>query len=279
MKADPELTGAVENEEAIGDHAIARRLLDGGLAGSHRSHPRESNFHNAGRLASGDPDSTFGMPDVASATAEEALAAVAAVTGAREPGEAYIDPAATIAGVREAARRLGAACGAGATIVVVTGHPTGLLVHHVRLVEAIAAAGGRVIRPFDEVVLFHEHGAPRILKYFRGVGALTDGGNVLHTHSPAAMERILAGGAKPDLVFGDHGFAGAAVAAGIPTIAVMDTNDPALAVARARGRDMTIIPMDDNRRPDSYDVIAELFERELGVTGGHLQREVPEASW
>jgi hypothetical protein len=53
------------------------------------------------------------------------------------------------------------------------------------------------------------------------------------------------------------------VAAGIPTIAVMDTNDPALAVARARGADLTIIPMDDNRRPDSYDVIAEMFEREL----------------
>lgn len=43
----------------------------------------------------------------------------------------------------------------------------------------------------------------------------------------------------------------------------MDTNDPALAVARARGRDLCIIPMDDNRRPDSYDVLAGLFEQEL----------------
>ena len=264
MRADPEMPGAVAEEEATaGDHAIARRLVDGGLAGSHRSHPREDNVRKASLLASGDPDSTFGMPDVASATTEEALAAVAAVSGAREPGEAYIDPAATIAGVREAAARLGAACRAGASVIVATGHPTGLLVHHVRLVEAIAAAGGRVIRPLDETVLFRQDGGPRVLKYFRGVGALTDGGNVLHTHSPAAMERILAGGATPDLVFGDHGFAGAAVAGGIPTIAVMDTNDPALTVARARGRDMTIIPMDDNHRPDSYDVIAELFEREL----------------
>jgi hypothetical protein len=264
MSRDLDTAGpAAEEESAPGDHAVVRRLLDGGLAGPHRSHPRESNVSNAGRLAAGDPEWTFGMPDVVSATAEEALAAVSAVTGAREPGEPYIDPAATIAGVREAATRLAGACRAGASIFLVTGHPTGLLLHHVRLAAAVEAAGGRLIRPREEEVLFHEDGAPRLLRYFRGVATLTDGGNVRHTHSPAAMERVLGGGAVPDLVVGDHGFAGAAVARGIPTIAVMDTNDTALAVARARGRDLTIIPMDDNRRPDSYDVIAELFESEL----------------
>jgi hypothetical protein len=45
----------------------------------------------------------------------------------------------------------------------------------------------------------------------------------------------------------------------------MDTNDTALAVARARGGDITLIPMDDGRRPDAYDVIAEMFEQELGT--------------
>ena len=92
---------------------------------------------------------------------------------------------------------------------------------------------------------------------------MTDGVRGLHTHSPIPMEKVLDAGERPDLVFADHGFAGASVARGIPVIACMDTNDTALAVARARGRDVTLIPLDDGRRPDAYDVIAEMFEREL----------------
>jgi len=244
------------------DQAIAARLLEGGVAGPHRSHPKDDNVLKASQLAGGDPDATFGMPDVASATTEEGLGAVAAVTGAREPGEAYIDPATTIAGVRAAAARLREACREGASIIVASGHPGPLLSHHARLVEAITAAGGKVVRPLDEttVTLF---GAPRIYRYLQGVGAVTDGVRGLHTHSPVPMERILEAGEVPDLVFADHGFAGAAVARGIPAIAVMDTNDTALAVARARGRDLTLIPLDDGRRPDAYDVIAEMFQWEL----------------
>jgi hypothetical protein len=254
--------------EALDDAAAIARLLAGGLAGPHRSHARESNVANAGRLASGHPDYTFGMAGVVSASAEEALAAVAALTGAREPGDPYIDPAATLAGVRRAAGVLAEACAAGRRILVATGHPTGLLVHHVRLARAIAAAGGTLLHPLDDRVAFQDGGRKRVIRYFGGVAALTDGANVLHSHLPDAMEAMLAAGPVPELVFADHGYAGAAVARGIPAIAVMDTNDPALAVACSRGADLTIIPMDDNRRPDSYDVIADLFERRLGGSGG-----------
>jgi Phosphatase len=132
-----------------GHDQVTARLLQGGVAGPHRSHPKEDNILKASQLASGEPDSTFGMPDLATATTEEGLDAVAAVTGAREPGEAYIDPAATIAGVRAASARLGQACRNGATIIVASGHPGPLLNHHARLVEAITAAGGKVIRPLD----------------------------------------------------------------------------------------------------------------------------------
>jgi Phosphatase len=111
-----------------------------------------------------------------------------------------------------------------------------------------------------KVTLF---GTRRIYRYLQGVGAVTDGVRGLHTHSPLPMEQVLDGGQRPELVFADHGFAGAAVARGIPVIACMDTNDTALAVARARGRDITLIPLDDGRRPDAYDVIAEMFEQEL----------------
>jgi hypothetical protein len=238
------------------------RLLQGGVAGPHRSHQKEDNVLKASQLASGEPDSTFGMPEVASATTEEGLDAVAAVTGAREPGEAYIDPDATIAGVRAASDRLVQACRKGATIVVASGHPGPLLNHHARLVEAITAAGGKVIRPLDEMGMTLA-GARRLYRYLQGVGQVTDGVRGLHTHSPLPMEKVLDGGELPDLVFADHGFAGASVARGIPVIACMDTNDTALAVAHARGRDVTLIPLDDGRRPDAYDVIAEMFEQEL----------------
>lgn len=249
------------------DEEVVARLLEGGLAGPHQSHSESSNRRNAGMLATGDTDFTFGMPDVTSAKEGEALAAVAAVTGAPEPGAEYIDPAATIAGIRGAAARLVEACRNRQRIFVATGHPTGLLVHHVRLVRALEAAGASIVRPLDGEVVYRDGGRSRRLEYFGGVAALTDGANVLHTHLPDAMECVLASGgaagAVADLVFADHGFAGAAVARGVPAIAIMDTNDPALAVAAARGRDLMLIPMDDNRRPDSYGVVAELFEEAL----------------
>ena len=51
----------------------------------------------------------------------------------------------------------------------------------------------------------------------------------------------------PDLVIADHGFAGEAINRGIPTVAVMDTNDPGLAVAKKLGANVIIVPMNDNR--------------------------------
>jgi hypothetical protein len=63
-----------------------------------------------------------------------------------------------------------------------------------------------------------------------------------------------------DLVVADHGFAGAAVAAGIPTVAIMDTNDPAFAVVSARGADLTVVPMDDNRPLSAYASALEVLE-------------------
>ncbi len=79
-----------------------------------------------------------------------------------------------------------------------------------------------------------------------------------HTHDPAHMRSVLeeTGGAA-DLVVADHGFAGAAVAEGIPAVAIMDTNDPAWAVVSARGADVTVVPMDDNRPLNSYTAALE----------------------
>lgn len=85
----------------------------------------------------------------------------------------------------------------------------------------------------------------------------------MHTHSAEPMEALLAAVDPPDVVLADHGFAGAAIERGIPTIAVMDINDAALSVAWAEGKDITIVPMDDNRSPRLYEPSWRLFEQIL----------------
>jgi hypothetical protein len=60
------------------------------------------------------------------------------------------------------------------------------------------------------------------------------------------------GEVRPDLVIGDHGFAGAAIEEGISTIGIADVNDPALIVAKAQARTELVIVMDDNVSPEAY---------------------------
>jgi hypothetical protein len=70
------------------------------------------------------------------------------------------------------------------------------------------------------------------------------------------MQRMLeaadASGEIPALVFADHGFAGAAIEAGIDTISIADVNDPAPVAAAALGKTRTVIVMDDNVEPGDY---------------------------
>ena len=56
----------------------------------------------------------------------------------------------------------------------------------------------------------------------------------------------------PDLVIGDHGWAGAAGQAGIDAVGFADCNDPALFVGEAEGRVVSCVPLDDNVDPRRY---------------------------
>jgi hypothetical protein len=242
--------------------AIAAWLLQARIAGPHRAHDREDNVRKAEALASSDAEATFGMSDAVSVPAHEALLAVAKAAGSGEPGAPYIDPRATVSGALEAADRLRQVCRRGAHVLIATGHPAGLLSFYACLGRALDRRGATLVRPLEDVELQGPKGSPR-MRYLFGVGILTHGGSVLHSHSPWAMEQILDSARRIDLVIGDHGFAGAAVQAGIPTVGVMDTNDPALAVAWAAGREITLIPADDNRPPDLYLPLSEFIEERL----------------
>jgi hypothetical protein len=80
------------------------------------------------------------------------------------------------------------------------------------------------------------------------------------------MQAVLAVGARPDLVIADHGWAGAAAEAGITTIGLADTNDPAMFVGAEEGKVAVAVPLDDNVAPAHYLPLAEHLVRRLPST-------------
>lgn len=248
-------------------------LLAAGITGPNQSHSRRNVVSKIEALQGTEPEETFGLSDVARHSPEEVLGLLSDLTGCwRELAECEgfdrIDPDRTMEGILAAARRLADEAARGATLLCATGHPTGMLEHHIHVVEAYRRAGGKVLRLREDENIHIKPGKHREVRYVGGVGCLADWGNLQHTHSAAPMEALLEPGQWPDIVLGDHGFAGAAIERGIPTIAVMDINDVALAIAATRGRDVIIVPMDDNRLPHSYEpswrLIAQVIAGEDG---------------
>lgn len=241
-------------------------LVAAGITGPHRSHARRSTLEKIEPLLEGDPDKTFGLSGIDRYAAHEILGFMADLTGC-DPDIACmdiddsIDPDKTISGIVAAAERLRDAARAGATLLCATGHPTGMLEHNIRVVDSFTRAGGKILRlREDERLPFGRASSHNEVRYVGNVGCLSDWGSLKHTHRSDAMEALLEAEPWPDLVFADHGFAGAAIERGIPTIAVIDINDHALAVAVAEGRDVTAVPLDDNRPPRLYEPSWQLFD-------------------
>ncbi len=232
------------------------------MAGTSTSHGAEDNLYKINLLLEHDDSTAFGMEYLLPGVSfEEAYEAVAYRLGyppdAEEtPGRGCIDPARTAASLLEAAERIQAIAGAGGRIALGTGHPGALLVYYLGLARWVEDLGGEVLT--TEVRGHDEQDVP--LDWAGPVVVMGDGASLLHTHDPGPMRRVLRQAGALDLVVADHGFAGAAIAAGIPTVAIMDTNDPALAVVARRGADVTVIPMDDNRPLNSYAAALEVLK-------------------
>lgn len=252
---------------SISPEEVKEALLEAGVTGTHRSHSRSGSLAKIEPLIEGDPDTTFGLSGMERYAPSEILGFMAKLTGCSPDiaclDDDSIDPTLTVAGIEAAAARLREHATRGGTLVVATGHPTGMLEHNVRIVDAFTAAGGKVLRPREEEQIPFRHKPNRHfeVRYTGGVACLADWGQLKHTHLSEAMEAMLEEQPWPEMVFADHGFAGAAIERGIPTIAVMDINDHALAVAWGEGRDVTIVPMDDNRPPRLYEPSWRLFEQ------------------
>jgi hypothetical protein len=252
LAAEPDLfwtPGKYEERE------LRAALVDGGVAGVN-SHDRANVVWKLNRLCDGDPDSQFGLSGVSGLPFPKVLSLVADASGIDpDPdirhGLVIVDPERVLRGCEAIGERLALAAERGERVLIATGHPTGLPLLYQETGRLLVQRGATLIRPLEGTTWHDWNGRRRQIRYFAGVGMLTDRGSALHTHSPEAMERMILE-ERPDLVFADHGLAGAAIEAGIDTVAIADVNDPALVVAHDQGRTSAMVVMDDNVQPESY---------------------------
>ncbi|NED97844.1 hypothetical protein G1H11_21330 [Phytoactinopolyspora alkaliphila] len=262
--------GAVKNG-ASADDALRDLLVERQLAGTVRT-TRQQSVTYIERTLTGDPNYSFGLSDWQTATFDEVAAATKAVAGDLvTDGEAdtgYISPECAIEGMYRHAAVIRPLVRSGeASILLATGHPTGLLEHYAELASALRTAGNRILRPLDDHRLpgatpTHAAGESGI-RFVSGVGCAFDNEAILHTHLPDYMQAILAEAAasaqRIDLVIADHGMAGAAIEAGIPTLSIADVNDAALSLAHTRGRHEHILCIEDNFTPAQFTPVTEFI--------------------
>lgn len=232
-------------------------LLEGRVAFEEVSHPLDNVLRNIRLLLDGDPDKQFGLTGLQTLTPEEVLELVGRAAGfepdrAARTGPVPVDPELVLRACEDVGDRLARSCRLGERVVLATGHPVGLIHLYTAVAREIRARGAEVLTPADgHSWRDGDRHHPWEIRYLEGVAMLTDKASARHTHSGEPMTRMLERD-RPDLVFSDHGFAGAAIEHGVETVSIADVNDPALLVAQAQGRTGTVIVMDDNVRPEDY---------------------------
>ena len=159
--------------------------------------------------------------------------------------------------------RLARAATAGERVLLATGHPVGLALFYRALEGLLVARGARLVTPaagarWHEGHLDHDW----VIAYFGAVAC----SSTIASRATRTARRRWSGSSTdvhPDLVVADHGFAGAAIEAGVETLSIADVNDPALIVAKAQGRTDVVVVMDDHVSPDDYwpcfQAVAEAF--------------------
>jgi ribosomal protein S2 len=283
----PEM-GSLTREEvrmAIEDQVIERKLTRLRLAGPELSHSRRNNLEAVTRLANLDPYVTFGIRRVIEYVQEkqlepsEALGMIAEITKCSKDlnhteGRGYISPASTIKGLRAAGAAIRRVASEGGSVLFATGHPGAMIDFYTELAYLVRRLGGRVfdLTRGQIVQQGEDRDHVKVVDSVNSIAFLSDTCAALHTHDSRPMEMMLDGADRmPDLVVADHGFAGEAINRDIPTVAVMDTNDPGLAVAKHLGANVILVPMNDNRPNVVTREAAELLKH-MALEGRHAYR-------
>jgi hypothetical protein len=267
---------------ALSVDALRQQLLDARIAGDVAT-PREDNLEKYAMFAHGLARASFGLetsrpwavPDVVALMARKV--GVSADPDHRHGGD-HIDPDLTIDGLTRMAAVLSSAAGPGRRVIVATGHPAGLLAVHQPIARALSKTGTTILTPamgWTYELTTHNGRVTREIRYVGGVAMVSTRGELNHTHSPRPMEAMLAdlaaaGAEPPDLVLADHGWAGAAGQAGIPSVGFADSNDPALFVGEHEGKVAVAVPLDDNVAPHHYAPLTDFLLHAAGlVTAAH----------
>jgi Phosphatase len=238
---------------------LEEALLAGKVAGI-AGHSAADTRRNARLLLEGDPDKQFGLSGIpASLTVQDVLALVAESAGSEIDSDlpardVWIAPDRVLDAAEAMGDRLAEASRTGSSLLLATGHPGDLTVLYGAIGRLAIAHGARPMQP-AEGDSWREPGRDHDwhIVYRDGVGAVTDDTTHRHTHSPDPMFRMLrASDPPPGLVLADHGFAGAAIERGIPTVSIADVNDPALFVAQSLDRTEVVMCLDDHVPSDAY---------------------------
>jgi hypothetical protein len=271
-------TREVPTREQLRAHLVAARIA-GDVAT-----PREGNLENFRRMSRREPLYLFGLEPEAAWTDRDVLALMAERCGvspdpAHTHGQDTIDPDRTLERLDTMGDRLRSAAKNRERVLVATGHPVGLRPTHTAVAGALAAAGCTLLTPAAgwqhpaDAAYEYQRGA---IRYSDGMGMLASAGMPQHTHSPLPVRAALAeleatGAGPPDLVFGDHGWAGGAGQAGIDAVGFADCNDPALFVGEAEGRVLVAVPLDDNVAPELYAPLTAYLLARAGLTPGAVR--------
>jgi hypothetical protein len=270
------MTSEQEARDALREHLLRRRI-----AGQVAT-PRENNLRNYRLMADRDPYYLCGLQPARPWTADQVLALMARRVGVSpDPAHRYgadtIDPDLTLDGLDRFADRLARAGRDRQRVLIATGHPAALLTLHLRLAEALSAAGCPLVQVGADWMYQASavHGkSHRVIQYIGGVGVIQEGGSLVHTHSARpvrAVLNLLAGerdadaGALPGLVVADHGWAGGAGQAGLDSICFADSNDPALFVGEEEGAVRVAVPLDDGVPTRHYLPIADYLIDRAGL--------------
>ncbi|WP_326559200.1 phosphatase [Micromonospora sp. NBC_01796] len=263
------------SREALLDHLVTTRIA-GRVAT-----PRDNNLDHFRRMSKRQPLYLFGLEPVGTWTPAEVLALMVERCGVSPDvghvrGDDTIDPERTVERLEAMAVLVRDAARQRQRVLVATGHPHGVMSIHRALARALRTAGCSLLSAAagwahpDEPSYRSPH---RSIRFLDDVAVLTDSsGRPKHTHSPLPMVAILealetAGQPLPELVIGDHGWAGAAAQAGIATVGFADCNDPALFVGEAEGRVRVCVPLDDNLDPGLYAPLTAYLLHHAGLDG------------
>lgn len=252
-------------------------LVRTGIAG-HVDTPRQNNLKHYRRLVDKDPYHQFGLTFGHEWTFDEVLALMnkhCGVVGDADYtwGIDTIDPDLTVDALEAFADRLALAAERQESVMFATGHPNKLRDTYRAWKDALAERGCAVVTAaggYSYEVTTERPPTRRTVEWDEGIGIVTDGHLPRHSHHPFAMRAVLEtltrrGEEWPQLVIADHGFAGAAGEAGVPTLGFADSNDPALFLGEHEGKILVTVPLDDGYLTEDYAPLREYVLARAGL--------------